>query len=135
MTDTPHQQHRAHLKDVNQMVVGAGALALPVAMSEDTWDIAKNLQPVNVIAMILVAILLIGSFVYASYFHGQFRQHRRLFVRRVLIIYGLTLVVSSISLTLVDQAQWLNDFYLAFKQTVVVALPASFAATIVDNLS
>ena len=53
----------------------------------------------------------------------------------LLIIYGLTLVVSSASLTLVDQAHWFDDFYLSFKEAIVVALPASFAAAIVDNLS
>ena len=117
------------------MAMGAGALALPVAMSEDTWDIAKNLPVINVIGMVVVALLLIAVFVYASYFHDQLRENWWHFLGRVLGIFGVTLIVSSTSLTLVDQAHWLTDFYLAFKQTVVVALPASFAAAIVDNLS
>ena len=67
---------------------------------------------------------------------SHFLEHWPLFLWRVLIIYGLTLViVSSASLTLVDQAHWFVDPYLALKQTVVVALPASFAAAIVDNLA
>jgi len=108
---------------------------LPVAMSEDTWDIAKNLPVINVIGMVVVALLLIAVFVYASYFQSHLRENWRHFFGRVLGIFGVTLIVSSASLTLVDQAHWLTDFYLAFKQTVVVALPASFAAAIVDNLS
>jgi uncharacterized membrane protein len=135
MSGSTQQHHKAHLKDVAQMLVGAGTLALPVAMSEDTWDIAKDLPTGNIISIVFVSLILIAGFVYTAYFGGQFRTHRRLFIRRVLITYGLTLIVSSGSLTLVDQAHWVADFSLAFKQTVIVALPASFAATIVDNLS
>jgi uncharacterized membrane protein len=135
MTTTTDQHHKAQLKDVAQMVVGAAALALPVAMSEDTWDIAKELPLTNIIAMAGAAVLLIAGFVYASYFRGHFRKHWPRFLWRVVIIYGLTVIVSSASLTLVGQAHWLADPYLALKQTVTVALPASFAATIVDNLS
>jgi len=36
---------------------------------------------------------------------------------------------------LVNQAPWLTDPGLALSETVFVALPASFAATIVDHMS
>jgi hypothetical protein len=57
------------------------------------------------------------------------------FLGRVLSIYGLTVVVSSINLVLVNQAPWLTDSTLALSETVLVSLPASFAATIVDHMS
>jgi uncharacterized membrane protein len=36
MTTAVEQQHEMKLKDAVQVVIGAGAIALPVAMSKDT---------------------------------------------------------------------------------------------------
>ena len=57
------QHHETQLKDVAQIVIGAGMLALPVSMSEDTWDIAKTLPTGNVIGIVCASILLISGFV------------------------------------------------------------------------
>jgi len=135
MATAPKDNHNADLHDLAQMVVGAGALALPIAMSEDTWDIAAGLPLANLVAIVCAAVVLVAGFVYTSYFRGRFREHWPRFLWRVVTTYGLTLIVASGSLALVGQAHWFVDPFLALKQTLVVALPASFAATIVDNLS
>ncbi len=129
------QQRDIELKDAAQMVVGAGAIALPVAMSKDTWEIAEELQPTDIVAIACMSVLLIGCFVYAAYFRGHFSKHWRQFLFRVVAIYGLTAIVASVNLLLINQAPWLTDPTLAFNQTVLVALPASFAATVVDHMS
>jgi uncharacterized membrane protein len=123
------------LKDFAQIIVGAGALALPVAMSKDTWEIAKELSPGDITAIACMSVLLIAGFVYAAYFHGHLREHWPHFLLRVLSIYGLTVFMSSLNLLLVNQAPWLTDSTLALSQTVLVSLPASFAAAIVDHMS
>ncbi len=135
MTSSTDHSHETRLKDVAQIVIGAGALALPVSMSEDTWDIAKALPPGNIIAIAGASVLIISGFVYTAYFRGHFRKHWPQFILRVLSIYGLTAIVSSATLIAVNQGNWITDPVLALSQTVLVALPASFAATIVDNLS
>jgi uncharacterized membrane protein len=135
MTTAMDQQHEIELKDAAQMVIGAGAIALPVAMSKDTWEIAEELQPSDIIGITCMSALLIGGFVYAAYFRGRVREHWPLLLSRVLVIYGLTVIVASLSLLLINQAPWLTDPTLALNQTVLVALPASFAATVVDHMS
>jgi uncharacterized membrane protein len=129
------QHYETQLKDVAQIVIGAGMLALPVSMSEDTWDIAKTLPLGNVVGIVCASILLIAGFVYAAYFCGRFREHWRLFLLRTLSIYGLTVIVSWATLIAIDQAHWFTDPGFALRQMVLVALPASFAATIVDSFS
>ena len=62
-------------------------------------------------------------------------EHWPHFLQRVLGIYALTAVVSSYNLFLVNQAPWPTDPTLALSQTVLVALPAMLAATIVDHMS
>jgi uncharacterized membrane protein len=128
-------QHETQLKDLAQMIIGAGALALPVAMSQDTWEIAKGLSPGDIAAVVCTSVLLIAGFVYAAYFRGDLREHWPRFLGRVLSIYGLTVIVSSANLLLVNQAPWLTDPTLALSETALVSLPASFAATIVDHMS
>jgi uncharacterized membrane protein len=128
-------QHETRLKDLAQMIIGAGTLALPVAMSQDTWEIAKGLSLGDITAIVCTSVLLIAGFVYAVYFRGGLREHWPHFLWRVLSIYGLTVIVSSANLLLVNQAPWLTDPTLALSETVLVSLPASFAATIVDHMS
>lgn len=123
------------LKDLAQMIIGAGTLALPVAMSKDTWEIAEGLSRGDITAIACMSILFIAVFVYTAYFRGRFREHWPHFLGRVVGIYGLTFIVSSGNLLLVNQAPWLTDSALALSETVLVALPASFAATIVDHMS
>lgn len=134
-TTVTDPQHETRLKDLAQMIIGAGTLALPVAMSQDTWEIAKGLSPGDIAAVVCTAVLLIAGFVYAAYFRGGLREHWPSFLGRVLSIYGLTVIVSSVNLLLVNQAPWLTDPTLALSETVLVSLPASFAATIVDHMS
>jgi hypothetical protein len=45
------------------------------------------------------------------------------------------MIIGAGNLLLVNQAPWLTDPTLALSETVLVSLPASFAATIVDHMS
>ncbi len=129
------QSHRIELKDVAEIIIGAGALALPVSMSSDTWEIASRLHSGKIIAIALASVFFIAFFVYAAYFRGRLVEHLPHFVLRVFAIYGLTAIVACATLVAVDQAPWLSNPVIALKQTVLVALPTSFAATIIDNLT
>jgi uncharacterized membrane protein len=104
MTTVTDTQHEMRFKDVAQILVGAGALALTVAMSTDTWEIAKGLSPGDTTAIACASVLLIAIFVYAAYFRGRLREHWPHFLWRVLSICGLTVIVSSVRLLLVNQA-------------------------------
>jgi uncharacterized membrane protein len=123
------------LKDFAQIIVGAATLALSVAMSRDTWELAAELSPGDVAIIACTSLGLITFFVYAGYFRGHFREHWPHLVTRVLSIYALTAVVATFNLFLVNQAPWVDDPTLALSETVLVSLPASFAATIVDHMS
>ena len=135
MTTVTDTQHEMGLKDVAQILVGAGALASTVAMSTDTWEIAKGLSPGDLATIACTSVLLIASFVYAAYFRGHLREHWPHLLGRVLATYALTAIVSSFNLFLVNQAPWLTDPTFALSETVLVSLPASFAASIVDQMS
>jgi uncharacterized membrane protein len=104
-------------------------------MDPDTWELAGDLSPGDVAIIAFTSVALIAFFVYAGYFRGRLREHWPHLVGRVVSIYALTAVVSAFNLFLVNQAPWLADPDLALSETVLVSLPASFAATIVDHMS
>jgi uncharacterized membrane protein len=62
-TTVTDPQHETRLKDLAQMLIGAGTLALPVAMSQDTWEIAKGLSPGDIAAVVCTSVLLNAGFV------------------------------------------------------------------------
>ena len=59
---------------------------------------------------------------------------RGVFLQRVLSTYGLTLVIAALLLFGIDRLDLYGHPLVAIKRTVLVACPACFAATVVDNL-
>jgi len=61
-------------------------------------------------------------------------QRPRVFLQRVLSTYGLKLVIAALLLFGIDRLDLYGHPLVAIKRTVLVACPACFAATVVDNL-
>ena len=57
------KDHHTRLKDILQIIIGAGALAFPVSLSEDTWAIAKRLGLGNILGIAIASVLIISAFV------------------------------------------------------------------------
>jgi uncharacterized membrane protein len=58
----------------------------------------------------------------------------KLHVMRLVMTYGVTLLVCAGILTLLDKFPLFSDTAVALKRLVLVAFPASFSATVVDSL-
>jgi uncharacterized membrane protein len=116
-----------------QMVVGALALAYPVAAAEDSWVLGAELAMWRIVVLQLGSMIIIGFYVYASYHRASTHTAWSRFVKRIGSIYLVTLLVSAGVLLVLDKFP-LDDIEVAIGRTVVVAFPASFAATIVDSL-
>jgi uncharacterized membrane protein len=56
------------------------------------------------------------------------------FFQRVFSTYGVTLLISAALLFGVDRFDLLAEPLVLIKRTILVAFPASFAATVVDSL-
>ncbi len=74
-------------------------------------------------------------FVHHFHFKGEFKSKRKELLERVVLSYGITLVVCSMTLALIDKFPILDDPGVAIKRVILVAFPASFAATVVDSMS
>jgi uncharacterized membrane protein len=121
-----------YARDVMQIIVGASILAIPVAFTEETWRLGESLPLINIISLLLVSLLFIGSFVYYNYYRGRMKEHKLEFVKRTTTTYLVSFMVVAIILTLIQRAPWDTDFIIAFSRCVIVSFPASMSASVAD---
>jgi len=123
-----------YLHDAVQMIVGAAILAIPVALTEETWKFGETLPPANIAGFSALSILFIAAFLYYNNYRGCEREFRREFWKRLFATYAFSLLVSALLLTLFERAPWATDFLLAIKRAVIVAFPASMSAAAADMI-
>lgn len=121
-------------RDLLQIIVGASILAVPVAFTEETWNLGEKLPLRNVLGLTSLSLLFIGLFVYFNFYRDMLRQHILEYVKRVVSIYVFSLLIVGILLTLIQQCPWGLDNLLAIKRILIVAFPASMSAAISDAL-
>ena len=109
-------------------------LAFPIAVTEEVWNLSEQMAPVNVLMVAAASCFFLSYFIY--YIHGQ--KHGddgfRLDWKRVLVTYGVTLMVSALILVMIGKLPLFSESATALKRIVLVAFPASFSATVVDSL-
>jgi len=125
---------RMDRRDVTEIVIGALVLAFPVAVTEEVWNLSAELPLARVIVISLASLVFISVFVQTTYRHSFTWSSQRQLLERVLSVYGLTLLVAAAVLFAVDRLPAGTQNLVALKRTIIVAFPASFAATVVDSL-
>jgi uncharacterized membrane protein len=121
-------------RDLMQIIVGASILAVPVAFTEETWNLGAELPIRNVLMLSGLSLLFIGLFVYFNFYRYLFREHAMEYVKRVVAIYLFSLLIVALLLTIIDRCPWGVDNWLAVKRILIVAFPASMSAAVSDTL-
>ena len=122
------------LQDVLEIMVGASILAVPVAFTEEVWNMGDELHWYNVILLNTVCILFMGSFIYFKSYRKHLDLYRNEFYKRVLSTFLLSVLIVGILLTIVNKCPWLTDFDLALKRVLIGSFPAAMSATVTDNI-
>lgn len=93
-----------------------------------------GVMPTNlhVLFFALSSIFFLALMVYMLQ-HGAVGSNRKVFIRRVLSTYFVTLLIASLLLIGVDRMELFTDPVVGLKRAILVAFPACFAATAVDN--
>ena len=134
-----HHIRRLHLeltlKDRVQILVGASILAIPMAFTEEVWNLGADLSWVSVFILAIVSLAFIGLFIYLNSYQQHMKLYRNHFLNRLITTYLFSLVVVGVMLMVVEKAPWLTDFSLALKRTIVATLPASMSATVTDAIT
>ena len=120
-----------HLEDLGQLLVGAFIMALPLAFTEEVWDLGKDLSGGRVFAIFVASLIALALFIWTLFYQGEGNSYRGHFLKRVVAAYAATFCVALFLMILVDKAP-LDDIQLTLSRVVIVAFPASFSATVVD---
>ncbi len=123
---------KLHARDIAQICVGTSILAIPVAFTEETWDLGRTLPLANVAALAFISLAFIALFVHLHFYRGFLGQYMFDYVKRVVAIYVISLCVVGMLLTVIQQCPWSTDWLIAVKRIVIVGFPASLSATVAD---
>ena len=121
-------------RDIMQMIVGATILAIPLAYTEETWNLGEQLPLTNVLCLTALSMLFIALFVYYNFYRFNLKGRVFEYVKRVLATYFVSLIVVGVLLTIIDKCPWQTDYILAIKRIIIVSFPSSMSATIADVL-
>ncbi|MCH8329158.1 MAG: DUF2391 family protein [Nanoarchaeota archaeon] len=119
--------------DLAQQIVGATILSAPFAVTEEVWNLAKNLSSTNIIALIFLTILFdILLFYYTKY---QKIEDKRIFMFpiRIASLIAVTYITSAVVLTVFGViGGQIQDPVWAMKLIVMVGLFANIGAGTAD---
>ena len=120
--------------DLIQIFVGAALLSVPVALTEEAWNLAEQLSMARIGLLGSLSLGLISVFVYCNFYQHHLREHLGAYVIRVLLTFAASVIVAGLLLTLLDRCPWGTDDLLALKRIVIVAFPASMSAALSDSI-
>lgn len=121
------------LQDVLEIIVGASILAVPVAFTEEVWNMGAELAWANVLSLNLVGLLFMGSFIYFKSYRKHLSMYRSEYYKRLFSTYLLSILIVGLLLTIVDKCPWTTDTTLALKRVLIGSFPAAMSATVTDN--
>lgn len=122
-----------NLEDAGQIFVGAFALAVPISFSEEAWQLGESLPTANLALLFLLSCLFLSIYAFESVYQRNINGRVIEFISRIVIAYILTIMVVALVLLCIDKLPALDSPLVALKRVIVIAMPASMGAIIVDG--
>jgi uncharacterized membrane protein len=122
-----------NLEDASQVAIGAFALAVPISFSEEAWELGVTLPLTNLVLIFILSVFFLGFFAYESIFQGDIRFRISAFIWRIIIAYLIAALIVSLVLLSLDKFPLLTEPAIALKRLIVITMPASMGAIIVDS--
>ncbi len=122
-----------NMEDASQVFVGAFALAVPISFSEEAWRLGETLQFRNIIMLFVLSAIFLGLFTYQSVFQKDVKSRIEVFIFRVVIAYLMAALVVGLVLLCLDKLPVLSDPMTSLKRIIVITMPASMGAIVVDS--
>ncbi|WP_363323575.1 DUF2391 family protein [uncultured Psychrosphaera sp.] len=123
-----------NVEDASQVFVGAFALAVPISFSEEAWRLGETLPLANLFMLFALSVLFLGLFTYQSVFQKDIASRKGAFIFRIVIAYLITALVVALVLFCLDKLPLLGDPMTSLNRIVVITMPASMGAIVVDSL-
>lgn len=120
-------------EDASQIFVGAFALAVPISFSEEAWRLGETLPLFNLLMLFLLSVIFLGLYTYQSVFQSNIGSRKIVFISRIVIAYLMTALVVALVLFCLDKLPFLEDPLISLKRVIVITMPASMGAIVVDS--
>jgi uncharacterized membrane protein len=127
------KQNTTNFEDIIQVVVGACALSVPVAFSEEAWNLGRTLPVANIIILVVLSLLFVNLYSLHNIFQGRITHRIFAFFARTVIDYSITLLVVVVVLSALDHLPIFSEPWVAVRSVVVLSFPASMGAVVVDS--
>jgi len=122
-----------NLEDASQVAIGSFALAVPISFSEEAWRIGEKLPLSNLFLVFILSIAFLSFFAYGSVFQSNIKYRVPVFVIRIIIAYLIAAFVVALVLSSLDKFPLLTEPNIALRRLIVITMPASMGAIIVDS--
>lgn len=122
-----------NFEDASQVFVGAFALAVPISFSEEAWQLGEILPLPNLLMLFTLSVIFLGLYTYESVFQHNIRFRPAAFIFRIVIAYLMTALVVALVLFCLNKLPLLEDPIISLKRIVVITMPASMGAIVVDS--
>ncbi|THB74856.1 MAG: DUF2391 family protein [Desulfobulbaceae bacterium] len=122
-----------NLEDASQVFVGAFALAVPISFSEEVWRLGETLPFPNLIMLFFISLVFLALFTYQSVFQKNVKSRLIVFIFRIVVAYMMTALVVGLVLLCIDKLPMLSDPVTSLKRIIVITMPASMGAIVVDS--
>jgi uncharacterized membrane protein len=119
------------VRDVVEIALGACIMAFPTATAEEIWNLGAELSLSRAMLFMAASVFFLAVLIYGMHRHNA--GDRTVFIQRVLATYGVTFLIGAVLLFGVDRLDLFTDPLTGLKRAILVAFPASFAATAVDS--
>ena len=120
-------------EDAGQVSIGAFALAVPISFSEEAWKLGETLPLLNLALIFCLSVIFLSFFAYQSVFQGNIKYRISIFVLRIIIAYSIAACVVALVLLALNKLPLLTDPIIALKRLIIITMPASMGAIIVDS--
>jgi len=120
-------------EDAGQIFVGAFALAVPISFSEEAWKLGETLPTQNLLLLLTLSIVFLTLYTYQSVFQKEIKNREIIFILRIVIAYLMTAFVVALVLFCLHNLPFIDDPITAFKRIIVITMPASMGAIVVDS--
>lgn len=122
-----------NVEDAGQIFVGAFALAVPISFSEEAWRLGETLPLGNLMMLVSLSLIFLSLYTYESVFQRNVSQRKGVFVFRIVSAYLMAALVVALVLLCIDKLPILSDPYTSLRRVIVIAMPASMGAIVVDS--
>ena len=123
----------ANLEDIIQIIVGASALSVPIAFSEESWRLSETLPIQNLFILIFLSLLFINLYSFQSIFQGNVQYRIFTFLTRTILVYLITISVVFIVLIALNRMPIMSEPIVAIKRIIIISFPASMGGVVVDS--